>query len=147
MTTGKSKNIVFVVLAIFALACATKKDDHHDDTAGQKEWKEMDDFHMVMAETFHPYKDSSNLEPAKARAGELAAVAEKWADKELPSKVNNEEMKTKLQELREQTSALVQSVSGGDDQVIGAQLTRVHDTFHSIQESWYGGADDHEGHH
>ena len=137
MTTGKSKSIVFALLALLAFACGTNKEDHHHDAAEQKEWKEMDDFHMVMAETFHPFKDSSNLEPAKARAGELATVAEKWAATELPSKVNNEETRARLQELKEQTSALVQTVSGGDDQLIGDQLTKVHDTFHSIQESWY----------
>lgn len=147
MTTGKSKNIIFVLLALLALACSTNKEDHQHDAEEQKEWKEMDDFHMVMAETFHPYKDSSNLEPAKARAGELATVAEKWAASELPSKVDNEETRARLQELKEQTSALVQAVGGSDDQLIGEQLTRVHDTFHAIQESWYGGDDGHEDHH
>ena len=145
MIIGKSKNIVFVLLALLAFACAPRKEDNDD--AEQKEWKEMDDFHMVMAETFHPYKDSSNLEPVKARAGELATVAEKWVATELPSRVNNEEMKAKLQELKQQTSALVQSVSVGDDLVIADQLTKVHDTFHSIQETWYGGGEDHQDHH
>ena len=147
MNTVKSKNIVFVLLALFAFACGTNKDDHDHDAAEKKEWKEMDDFHMVMAETFHPYKDSSNLEPAKARAGELAAAAEKWAAAELPSKVNDEGTRASLEELKEQTSALVQVVSAGDDKTIGDQLTKVHETFHSIQESWYGGGEEHEGHH
>ena len=62
---------LFVI--VLAIACGTE----------QKNWKEMDNFHMVMAETFHPYKDSANLEPAKSRASELAAAAEEWAPREL----------------------------------------------------------------
>ena len=58
------------------LACSGKKEEtaehgHHEVTG--EAWKEMDDFHMIMAEAFHPYKDSMNLEPAKLKAPELAA--------------------------------------------------------------------------
>ncbi len=137
--------ILIPALAILALACGTGKNDHdhHEDSA---EWKEMDDFHAIMAETFHPYKDSANLEPAKSRATELARAAEEWAMAKLPSKVDNEGMKEKLQQLEQETAALVQAVSA--DEGVGEQLTKVHDLFHEIQESWYGGGEGaHEGHH
>jgi hypothetical protein len=138
-----------LILAVFAIACGTKKEgDHtHDDAAAteEKEWKQMDDFHMVMAETFHPYKDSANLEPVKARASELASSAASWSTAELPKKVDNEDMKGKLEQLKTETSTLATTVTGGDDKVIGEQLTKVHDTFHEIQEMWYGG-EKHEHH-
>jgi hypothetical protein len=137
------KYLVSFVLAAFVFACATKKEDNHEQAgAEQAEWKEMDDFHMIMAETFHPYKDSANLEPAKTRASELAAAAEKWSGSPLPEKVNNDEMKKKLNDLREGSLSLVEKVSAGDDAAIGDQLNKVHDLFHTIQEDWYGG-----GHH
>ena len=142
--------LLVVIIAAVALACGAKKEEGHDhehDAAStdDKEWKQMDEFHMVMAETFHPYKDSSNLEPVKSRAGELATAADTWAKSELPKKVDNEEMKAKLEKLKNETSTLAASVSGGDDKVIGQQLTNVHDLFHEIQEMWYGG-DKHEHH-
>jgi len=121
--------------ALVIILVANCKTSQENDSAG---WKEMDDFHMVMAETFHPYKDSANLTPTKAKAGDLKAAADTWASGPLPEKVDNDEMKTKLQELRSEAEALQDLVQTGTDDEIGNQLTKVHDLFHSIQEMWYG---------
>jgi hypothetical protein len=140
--------LAVVLLAGVVFACGAKKEDDHDHDHAEgdvKEWKQMDDFHMVMAETFHPFKDSANLEPAKSRASELASSAESWSKSELPEKVDNDEMKAKLERLRTETSTFVQTASSGDDKQIGDQLTVVHDLFHEIQEMWYGG-EKHEHH-
>jgi hypothetical protein len=141
--------------AFFAVivACAGKKDNdstsqeatvEKTDTtaaASSRDWKEMDEFHMIMAETFHPYKDNSNLVPVKEKAKELEDGAAKWANAPLPAKVDNEEMKSKLQLLKTETANLTSMVSKSTDDAIGAQLTKVHDIFHEIQETWYGGHD------
>src|SRR5687767_3170399 len=104
MNLNQVKTIVFVFMAVIAVACGTKKEEANNAVASdQKEWKEMDDFHMIMAETFHPYKDSANLEPAKTRASELVASAEKWASASLPEKVNTDEMKGKLEQLKNES--------------------------------------------
>ena len=133
---------IFLLLVLFLLSCAGKKDDrhahHHED---EEVWQEMDDFHMVMAETFHPYKDSTNLEPAKTRASELMTAADQWAAATLPKRVDNDEVRSKLRQLKSQAATLAESVRSADDNVIGDQLTRLHDTFHEIQEAWYGGHD------
>lgn len=126
-------------------ACASKTQEGHPDGHHHGEhhdaavWQEMDDFHMIMAETFHPYKDSANLEPARRRATELMEEAHEWASADLPEKVNNADVKAKLRQLKEDAAALAENVKSADDNVIGEQLTRVHDTFHEIQEAWYGG--------
>jgi hypothetical protein len=94
------------VLLVLAFACSGKKDgsgkeetDGHHAASGE-EWKEMDDFHMIMAESFHPYKDSSNLEPAKQNADAIVASAEKWANAPLPEKFEgDDEIKFKLEQL------------------------------------------------
>lgn len=132
-------SVLFVVVVI--ASCASKKEAHEEDSAEQKEWKEMDDFHMLMAETFHPYKDSANLEPIKSKANDLARAADTWVGSKLPEKVNNDDVKDKLSQLKTETASLAQTVSSGDDKAIAEQLTKVHDLFHSIQEEWY------EGHH
>ena len=142
----KLKNTFYLALIVTlaaVAACASKKHEGHEETHadqhGAGTWKEMDDFHMIMAETFHPYKDSTNLEPAKRRATELMLAADEWASATLPERVDNAEVKTKLRQLKSEAAALAERVKSDDDNVIGEQLTRVHDTFHEIQEAWYGG--------
>jgi len=150
------RNLIFltvvVLSSLFIFACAGKKqeeghehDEHHGaEATGGDGWKEMDSFHMIMAETFHPYKDSSNLQPAKTHAEHLAMEADKWASSTLPEKVNNEETKTKLEQLKTDTRTFADKVkAGAPDAELGTQLTAVHDLFHQIQESWYGSSGEH----
>ncbi len=105
------------------------------------EWKEMDEFHMVMADVYHPLKDSGNLEPIRSRAEELAASAAKWTEAELPEKVDNEKVKGQLLKLKDGTRALADQIkTAATDDVDQTQLTDLHDLFHELQEAWY-----HEG--
>lgn len=134
------RSLTFFILALAVLSCASKTEESHDDhhaSHDQGVWKEMDDFHLLMAETFHPFKDSSNLEPAKARAGELVSAADQWIKAPLPEKVDSQEIKDRLQQLKSETATLAEHVRSADDNVIAQQLTRVHETFHAIQEAWY----------
>lgn len=136
---------ILACVVVFALACGGKK---QEQAANNDEWPEMDEFHMVMAESFHPYKDSANLEPAKANAADLAKVAAKWASAPLPEKVNNDETKTNLNQLKTDTDSFVQVAQSGDSVKIGEALTALHDQFHKLQEAWYGGhKEDHKDQH
>lgn len=142
-----NRTISFVlILMVFALAiaCSGKKDSA-EAVANNDEWPEMDEFHMIMAESFHPYKDSSNIEPAKANAAEMARVAEKWANAALPEKVNNDEIKASLTQLKTDATDFIQIAQSGDATKIGESLTNLHDVFHELQEAWYG-AGKGEGH-
>lgn len=141
--------ITMMLVAIGALACTSKKDkasdEDHEISGGT--WSEMDNFHMIMAESFHPFKDSSNLEPAIKNSEAMAAAADRWASASMPERVDNEETKTKLQQLRTAASAFDELVKSGDPQEIGNSLTELHDLFHELQEEWYGAAGGHEEHH
>lgn len=134
---------MLVLMTMFVFSCASKKDDRHGHehhgAEGESVWKEMDAFHMIMSETFHPYRDSSNLEPAKARASELMVAADEWASASLPDKVDNADVRSKLEKLKSEAAALAESAKSSDDNVIGEKLTRLHRTFHEIEEAWYGG--------
>ena len=135
--------ITVSAMALALLACA-KTSEHHDE---QVEWKEMDDFHAVMADVYHPLKDSGNLEPIKSRAEELASSASSWSDSKLPEKVDNDEVKDMLVKLKEDTRSLADQIKAGTtDDVIQSQLTTLHDQFHSLQEKWYGGGEDQHQH-
>lgn len=104
---------------------------------------------MVMADVFHPLKDSGNLAPVKEHAEELAASASRWADAELPEKVNNDDTKGLILKLKDGTRDLADQIAAGaSDEVIQTQLTELHDLFHSIQEAWYnsGKGEEHHNH-
>jgi hypothetical protein len=138
--------LLMLVIGFSMLACSGKKDGaahdssaHDDSQTDTAEWPEMDAFHLIMAESFHPYKDTLNLGPARANADALASAAEKWSDAPLPKKVNNDDVKAKLQQLKTDTKAFAEIVKSGDDKAIGEALTRLHDLFHEIQEAWYRG--------
>jgi ABC-type glycerol-3-phosphate transport system substrate-binding protein len=142
-----NKSIVYVFVlfaAVIIVACSGNK--AAETSATSDEWPEMDEFHMIMAESFHPYKDSANLEPAKAHAAEMASVAEKWANAPLPEKVNTDEIKADLNQLKADTKTFIQTAQSGDSTQIGQSLTSLHDLFHKLQESWYGGKKEGEGH-
>lgn len=135
----------FVIVALLATACGHKKDEA---AANQNEWPEMDEFHMIMAESFHPL-DSANLEPAKANAADMAKSAEKWANAPLPEKVDNDETRENLAKLKTEANEFVQIAQGGDSLKITESLTALHKRFHTLQEAWYGGhkEGDHENKH
>jgi hypothetical protein len=135
MKTGRLLIMMTLIVVLFA-KCGSKKEDT------TTEWKEMDEFHMVMAETFHPFKDSADLAPVKSKASELVAAADKWSIAPLPEKVDNDDMKSLIQQLKSEAEALEDVVQTGNDTEIGEQLTKLHDLFHKIQEGWYD-----EGHH
>ena len=146
-------HFVYVIAAFVAItACSGKKDGHdsedhhHDEAATDEKWAAMDEFHTLMAESFHPYKDTANLAPAKANAAALAESAAKWQSAPLPGKVDNDEVKVKLEKLKASTAAFAETVKTADDKVIADSLTQLHDLFHEIQESWYGGKHHHDHH-
>jgi hypothetical protein len=145
--------MIFTVSAAMLLSCGDRKSGdsgHAHLTSDTDEWKEMDEFHMVMAEAYHPYKDSLNLQPAKDQAGNMVAIAEKWATAPLPHKVSNESVKMKLVELRDDAVAFENIVNAGDDTAIGKSLEDLHHKFHDLQDAWYHSGEDeadHSDHH
>jgi len=131
------KNAFSILTVIVAFACSTKEKHHHEEMNG---WKELDSFHKIMAEAFHPLKDSGNLAPAKKLAGDLAAEAERWAAATLPEKVNNDEMKSNLEKLKTDSRSFADEIAKGtSDEVLKAKLTALHDQFHKIMEASEGG--------
>jgi hypothetical protein len=130
---------IILLVVLIAFACNSKHDDK-EGHSGPAEWKEMDNFHMVMAEAFHPYKDSSNLEAAKVKAPELAAAAKDWKNSQVPDGVDAEKMKSKLDQLTSLSEEFVTQVKTENDQVIGEKLTVLHDIFHELQNDFYAGA-------
>lgn len=138
--------VSFVIFFFSLVCCSPKKDEHgHDEHAEDGEtWKEMDDFHMIMAKAFHPYKDSSDIGPAKENATAMAEAAAKWAGATPPEKADNVAFKEKLSLLNAGCADFVNIAQSGDSTQISESLVSLHDLFHEIQDTWYG--HDHSGH-
>lgn len=134
-----------IVLIVLLLATCGKKSETMSTEGSSDEWPELDSFHMLMSDAFHPYKDSANVAPVKKLAEEMALEAERWQGSKLPGKVNNDGVKGQLEKLKVGTRALADQIkAGASDAEIGTSLTALHDNFHAIMEAWYGGEEKHE---
>lgn len=130
--------IAINLLALICWSCSPKSESSDSSIESDyEEWTGMDEFHMIMAESFHPYRDSLNLEPTKRYAEEMVVLADQWISNELPGKVDNEEVKNLLKELKIAVDALADLIKTGSDEDIGTSITNVHDVFHHLQEAWY----------
>jgi hypothetical protein len=141
----KYKLVALAVLAIGCIALVScgskeKKEQKEAASADSDEWPELDAFHAVMAEVYHPLKDSGNVQVIMARGEELAAGADKLASTKLPAKIDNDETKALVKSLQEGTRRLANEIKDGapEDQV-GTELEDLHTLFHQVQEAWYGG--------
>ena len=138
------KHLIILLLLLVFASCQKKSETTHEE-ASADEWPEMDSFHMLMAEAFHPYKDSSNLEPARKLAAELALEADNWQAATLPVKMNTDDVITLLEGLKTDSHDLADKIkAGATDQEIGATLTALHDRFHKITEAWHEGGEKQE---
>lgn len=136
---------LFAFLLLVSFSCSHKEKESDD-----VEWKEMDEFHTIMADVYHPLKDSNNLAPIKQKHAELASAADKWAKSKLPGKVDNSQTEEALSQLSEGCKDLSRMIKeGASDEAIASMLTGLHEHFHTLMESYYKADDEHgsEEHH
>ena len=133
----------FLFFFLLASGC-TKKADTTSEAAAD-EWPQMEAFHAIIADAYHPFKDSANVAPARELAESLALEADKWQAASLPEKVNTKKVQSQLVDLKTSARALSDQIkSGRTDEVVGALLTTVHDNFHKIMEAWYEEGEKHK---
>jgi len=102
-------------------------------TIEKENWKELNDFHLVMAETFHP-SEEGDLKPIRERSGELLAKAQALQNGKIPPSFNTPEIKKSMVDLVKGASALNQLVlKKADDKTVTKKLADLHDVFHTIQ--------------
>lgn len=102
-------------------------------SAQVKDWKEKNDFHKIMSQTFHPAEEG-NLAPIKSRIQEMETKAVAFQKSDIPSEIaNKEEVKKNLDELVKGTKILSKKIrSNSSDEIIKKHLTELHDVFHKI---------------
>ena len=97
-------------------------------------WQALKDFHLVMAQTFHPMEEG-NLKPIKERSAEMHSKAQKLASSKVPASFQSAAITKAIADLVIGTSNLDKAIKKkAKDEKIKADLTKLHDTFHVIQE-------------
>jgi hypothetical protein len=138
----KIELFAFMFVAAVFISCNGKK-----ESSSTGEWKELDSYHDVLAEVYHPLSDSGNVEPARRLLGSLAEKGDSLAMASLPEKVNTEEMKSLISTITSDTRNLANEIKNGvSDSVVSQRLNPIHDQFHKIHEIWSGGQE-HGEHH
>ncbi|MBL8172373.1 MAG: hypothetical protein JNJ50_29710 [Acidobacteria bacterium] len=95
-------------------------------------WAELDAYHNVMSQTFHPAEDGK-LEPIRKRAGELADKAKQWLESKPPKVYESADIKALLVKLNAESKALADAIANGaKDEQLKKDLTALHDRFHEI---------------
>ena len=96
-------------------------------------WPEMDAFHDVMSQTWHPIEEG-NYEPIHARSNELAEAAAAWKKSDIPGEYKAvKDIKKKLKELATETKELNKEITKGcSDEEIKEDMEELHELFHDI---------------
>lgn len=97
------------------------------------EWKEKDNFHGIMSETFHPAEDG-DFAPIKSRCGEMVEKAIAWQKSSIPVEFASvADIKENLSKLVAGSEVLNAKIKANcTDAEILTDLTALHDVFHLV---------------
>jgi superoxide dismutase len=97
-------------------------------------WKELNTFHEVMSQTFHPAEEG-DLQPIKTRSGELAEKASHLKISNIPASFKTHAVRKSLDRLVAESASLDKLVRNKkDDKQIMKSLNQLHQRFHEVME-------------
>lgn len=120
-----------------ALASAQAKpmEMKHEEMTGMGGWKELDAFHKVLADAWHPIA-KGDYKPARAKAAELVKAAVAWRQSKGPKSCDNEATRAGLATMIEQARWYEDAVTrGASDDAVKVTLKTTHDTFEGFAEA------------
>ena len=122
----KSFKTLFTVLALVLMA-------NFSSAQAKNDWKEKNDFHKVMSQTFHPAEEG-NFAPIRSRINEMLDKAEAFKNSEIPAEFSHQkEIKNNLKKLVKQTKSFKKKINKGvSDADLKADFIALHDTFHQV---------------
>lgn len=108
------------------------------------EWPQLDAFHKVMAQTYHP-AEKGDFKPIRKRSGELVDVMKALIGTPFPEAYRTAEMKTLLANLEGRVATVHKLVEAkaGNDELMKA-LTEAHDVFHKVAGLCNEGGEHHD---
>lgn len=97
-------------------------------------WNELEEFHKVMSQTFHP-SEEGKLEPIRSRSQEMLDKAILWKNSTAPEGFDKTAVIKSLKQLvkgAKEVNSLVKKNAG--DKEIKDELAELHEVFHQIVE-------------
>jgi hypothetical protein len=129
---------MFLSIALVACTAALAgAQDHqgHGKQHASSGWKEMDAFHLLMMETWHP-AEQNDLKPLRAKVTQLSAAARAWGEAAAPAPCATPGIKQGIAAIAMGTSALTAKVkTDGKDEDLKAALKAIHDRFEVIEKT------------
>jgi hypothetical protein len=98
-----------------------------------EQWPALDDFHEVMADTYHS-SEAGDLAPLRARSAEMAEKARLLAQSGVPADFDTPEIAAAAKQLKKDSKKLHKQKAKGKaaDAELVAGLASLHDVFHRI---------------
>ena len=119
---------------------------HHAASSG---WKELDAFHTLMMQTWHPASGANDLAPARAKAGAMADAARAWAAAAVPAGCDTAEVRATVARLATESRALADLAARPEttDAALKAALKALHDRFEVVEHGCHATPARPGGHH
>lgn len=120
------KNILTLLLILFITSASF----------GQSifsKWPALDEYHKVMAQTFHPSEDG-DLGPLKSKSGELKSQAALVAKSDIPAEFDSPAIRKAIKQMNKDSKALdklIKSNKASDPQLTKS-IASLHDVFHQV---------------
>lgn len=97
-------------------------------------WKELDDYHAVMSQTFHP-AENGDLKPLFKNAAELASKAMILKNAEIPTAYQKDGVAASIKSLEKESKALAKMVKKNkSEEELKKAIFALHDRFHEVME-------------
>ncbi len=101
-------------------------------TIERETWKELNAFHEVMAQTFHP-SEKGDLAPIRARSGEFLEKAKALQAGKIPASFDTPEIHKSIDALVKGAGELNDMIrKRASDAAVTKKLADLHDVFHTI---------------
>lgn len=109
---------------------AAKEEDH-----AASGWKELDAYHMLMMQTWHPIKSKGDVAPIRAKATDMVASAKVLAASKAPKGCDTPVLKDAAKTLVTETEGVAKLVANkADDKALSAAMKTLHDKFEVLEE-------------
>jgi hypothetical protein len=137
----KKLTLIATIITTFAIYSVTAQ----TPVTSQAQWPEKNEFHKVMAQTYHPTEEG-NFEPIRSRIGEMHEKAVAWMNSTPPKDFDKPEIKSTMKELLGQiveVQAMIEKKATNEQ--LKPKMEALHETFHKIV-GMCSKDDNHEGH-
>lgn len=127
--TTRSTILLFVIISVCQFSNAQVESPKK--TIWQQ-WPALDEYHKVMAKTFHP-AENGDLVPLKKYGKELGPLAKSLKKSTIPANFNKPNMAPTVALLYKESKAMSKSIkSSAPDEDLKKSIFALHDRFHEV---------------